>query len=165
MLNHYRLYYPLTFLLLLFPLLGSAQMISKEAKDLFIVGNESITFKSAINNKNYKLYVNLPEKYVTDSTKVYPVFYALDGHGSFGYSTSIYNSIRFDAFVPEMIIVGITHGGEKPNYDSLRNQDLTPTATVDRVSSGGAPKFLQVLEDEVIPMVDSIYRRPCSYRH
>ena len=158
MTNYHRIFYLFTFLLILFPLLGSAQVISKELKDLFIVGSESITFKSEINNKEYKLYVNLPEKYATDSTKVYPVFYTLDGHGSFGYTTSIYNSIRFDAFVPEMIIVGITYGGEKPDYNSLRNQDLTPSAVVDRDSSGGAPKFLSVLDDELIPMIDSIYR-------
>lgn len=158
MTNHLRIFYQFTLLLILFPLLGSAQVISKESKDLFIVGSESITFKSEINNKEYKLYVNLPEKYATDSTKVYPVFYTLDGHGTFGYTTSIYNNIRFDAFVPEMIIVGITYGGEKPDYDSLRNQDLTPTAIVRIVSSGGAPKYLSVLEDELIPMIDSIYR-------
>jgi len=81
--NHILLFYPLAFLLLLFPLLGNAQVISKEPKDLFNVGSESISFQSEINNNEYKLYVNLPKGY-ENSTKTYPVFYALDGYRIFG---------------------------------------------------------------------------------
>ena len=57
-----------------------------------------------------------------------------------------------------MIIVGITYGGEIPDYDSLRSHDLTPSVVVEKNSSGGAPKFLNVLNTELIPMIDSIYR-------
>ncbi len=156
--NYYRLFYPFITLLLIFPLLVNAQIISKEPKDLFVAGSESITFKSTINKKEYKLYVNLPENYAKDSTKAYPVFYALDGQWYFPMAISSYGSIKNDGYLPEMIIVGITYGGEKPDYGFLRRTDLTPTAMKEIKSSGGAQKFLSVLSDEIIPTIDSLYR-------
>lgn len=149
--NQISLFYVLIFLLFLNPLLGNAQVISKEPTDLFIVGSESINFRSEINNSDYQLYVNLPDSYDNDPTKTYPIFYALDGNRVFGVTTHIYKGIWDDGFVPEMIIVGITCGEH-------RTEDLTPTA-IERIdSSGGASKFLKVLSDEIIPLIDRLYR-------
>tara|TARA_R110002096_G_C14539099_1_gene718314 strand:+ start:98 stop:1219 length:1122 start_codon:yes stop_codon:yes gene_type:complete len=156
--NRLHPFYLCAVVLIIFPLLASSQTISKEPKDLFVVGSESITFDSKINDKKYKLHVNFPENYGKDSTKSYPVFYVLDGQWNFTLATSIYGGIRYDGYVPEMIIVGITYGGKNPDYGFLRGTDLTPTAIADITSSGGAQKFLNVLSDEVIPMIDSLYR-------
>lgn len=157
--NHINSFYPLTFLLLLLPLLGGAQVISKEPKDLFIVGSESISFQSAINNSEYKLYVNLPEGYDNNSTKTYPVFYALDGYRIFDITTRIYKGMRFDSFAPEVIIIGINNSGTKATNPTLhRTRDLTPTAIERLSTSGGASNFLKVLSDELIPLIDRLYR-------
>jgi uncharacterized protein len=158
MTNHISLFYALTFSLFLFPLLGGAQVISKEPEDLFIVGSESINFQSEINKSEYKLYVNLPESYDKDSTKTYPVFYALDGYRIFGITTTIYEGLRFDGFAPEMIIVGVTNSGTKANPTLHRTRDLTPTAIERLDTSGGASKFLKVFSDEIIPLIDRLYR-------
>jgi len=156
--NHILLFYPLAFLLLLFPLLGNAQVISKEPKDLFNVGSESISFQSEINNNEYKLYVNLPKGY-ENSTKTYPVFYALDGYRIFGITTRIYKGLRFDGFAPEIIIVGINNSGRNATSPTLhRTRDLTPTAIERLSTSGGASNFLKVLSDEIIPLIDRQYR-------
>lgn len=145
-------------LLFQFPLLGSAQIISKEPKDLFTVGNESIKFQSKINDSDYTLHINLPQSYGDDPTKTYPVFYALDGYRIFGTTTHIYNGIWDDGFAPEMIIVGITNSGTIASPTLNRTRDLTPT-TIERIStSGGAPTFLKVLSDELIPLIDRLYR-------
>lgn len=156
--SHISIFHAVTFLLLLFPLLGGAQVVSKELKDLFTVGDESVNFQSAINNSEYKLYVNLPESYANDATKAYPVFYALDGSRTFDATTRVYKGLWDDGFVPEMIIVGITYSGTKENPLLNRSRDLTPTA-IERInSSGGASTFLKVLGEELIPMIDRLYR-------
>ncbi|MEL6916584.1 MAG: alpha/beta hydrolase-fold protein [Bacteroidota bacterium] len=145
-------------LLLLFPILGNSQVISKAPEDLIVIGNESINFQSDITNSQYKLYINLPESYDIASKKTYPVYYALDGNRTFDVTTRIYNGIWDDGFVPEMIIVGITYSGSKINPNLNRSRDLTPT-NIDRIaSSGGASNFLKVLADEIIPFIDSHYR-------
>lgn len=136
----------------------NAQIVSKAAEDLFVLGDESITFISKINGHHYKLYIHLPDNYTTSGVKTYPVYYALDGHGTFGLTTAIYNGMRYDAFVPELIIVGITYGGEKPDIGYLRGTDLTPTKVENTRSSGGASKFLKVLSDEIIPLIERFYR-------
>ncbi|NQX82483.1 MAG: alpha/beta hydrolase [Flavobacteriaceae bacterium] len=157
--NHIILFYGLTFLLFLSPLLGNAQVISKEPKDLFIVGTESINFHSEINNSEYKLYVNLPEGYDENSNKKYPVFYALDGYRIFGITTRIYKGLIFDGFVPEMIIIGINNSGAKDTNPTLhRTRDLTPTPIERLSTSGGAANFLKVLSDEIIPLVERTYK-------
>lgn len=143
---------------LLFPLLSRAQVIPKEPEDLFTVGSESIHFQSEINGSEYQLYVNLPESYGKDSTKRYPVFYALDGSRVFGVTTRIYKGIWDDGFAPEMIIIGINYSGTKANPASHRTRDLTPTVIERIASSGGASEFIKVLSDEIIPLVDSLYR-------
>ncbi len=153
-----NLFYLLAVLLFTFPRITSAQIISKEPKDLFITGNESIIFTSKINNKEYKIFVQLPKNYQTNSKQKYPVFYTLDGQDTFAMVSSIYNSIRFDGYVPGIIIIGISYGGEKSSFGSLRISDLTPTLLDDYANSGGAPEFQKVLSDELIPMVDSLYR-------
>lgn len=152
------IFYVFIILFYLYPLLGHAQVISKEPKDLFTVGNESIHFTSEINNSNYTLHINLPESYGKDSLKTYPVFYALDGYRVFGSTTHIYEGIWDDGFVPEIIIVGITNSGSKENPTLHRTRDLTPTAIERIATSGSASTFLKVLRDEIIPLTDRLYK-------
>lgn len=147
----------LVFLLLL-PILAEAQVISRAPEDLFVVGSESINFRSDVTNSEYKLYINLPESYDRDTLKSYPVYYALDGNRTFGVTTRIYNGLWDDGFAPEIIIVGITYSGSKTNPNENRSRDLTPTNIERIASSGGASNFLKLLSDELIPFIDGRYR-------
>lgn len=156
--KHINSFYTSTIILLLLSLIGNAQTVSKEPKDLFIVGSESINFLSEINNSEYIFHINLPESYNTDSSKTYPVFYVLDGSRVFGTTTHVYNGIWDDGFAPEMIIVGITFSGEKARPNLHRTRDLTPTAIGRISSSGGTPLFLKVLSHEIIPLIDRLYK-------
>lgn len=152
------IFYVFITLFYLYPLLGHAQVISKEPEDLFTVGSESIHFTSEINHSDYILHINLPESYGKNPLKIYPVFYALDGYRIFGTTTHIYNGIWDDGFAPEIIIVGITNSGSKESPTLHRTRDLTPT-TIERIAtSGGAPTFLKVLRDEIIPLTDRLYK-------
>lgn len=151
-------FYPSILLLFLFHLSVNAQVISKDPRDLLTVGSESIVFQSEINKSEYKLYINLPDSYDSDPTKTYPVYYALDGYRIFDTTTRIYKGMWNDGFAPETIIVGIDYSASKDRPSLHRTKNLTPTTMEGRPTSGGAPLFLQVLHDEIIPMIDRLYR-------
>jgi predicted alpha/beta superfamily hydrolase len=107
--------------------------------------------------RDYDLYVAFPRNY-GDTTKRFPVVYVLDGQWDFPLVNCVYGDVYYDGFLPELITVGITWGGDHPNYDSLRTMDLTPTQIKQVPASGNAAKFLAALKGELIPYIDSKYR-------
>jgi len=108
---------------------------------------------SKLIEQEYKLLVNLPESYKSNSKKKYPVIYVLDAQWDFDLMKGINGKLRFDKNVPEAIIVGITWEGKDLNIDKLRKRDFSPA----RRDSKGAGLFLQVLENELIPNIESRY--------
>lgn len=150
--------------LLLAPAIGLAQGEAAAPPSVTIAGSELRSLKSRSTGRDYDLYVLLPGGYAQNSTKRYPVVYVLDGQWNFKLMASVSDGLVYDKFVPEMIVVGITYSGAKANYDSLRVLDLTTVAVSATPGSGGAPKFLAFLEQEVLPFVDSIYRADPSQR-
>jgi predicted alpha/beta superfamily hydrolase len=118
-------------------------------------GTQLIKFKSAINNKDYEIYIELPASYKDSSLKKYPVLYVLDGQWIFPQTIAIREGLRFESFIPEMIVVGI---GWPDHYHPNRDRDFTPTRTMLDSASGGAEKFLSVIKNEIIKFIDSAYR-------
>lgn len=117
---------------------------------------------SNILNESRKIWVHLPESAGdgTFSETKYPVLYLLDGDGHFYSVTGIIKQLSTtngNSIVPEMIIIGI------PNTD--RSRDLTPTHvetdffTGDSIqyASGGGDKFLDFMEDELMPYIERTY--------
>ena len=144
-------------LLILFTLFLSQIMIG-QSTEVTIPGSQTKTFTSSIvNGQEYVLQISLPAGYAT-STKKYPVVYLMDSQWDFPLLTALYGQQYFDGFIPEVIIVGITWGGEHPNPDSLRARDYTPTNEKRLPQSGGADKFLSVIKNEVFPLVEKNYR-------
>ena len=105
--------------------------------------------------------MHIPESALnsTSNTTKYPVLYLLDGPGHFYSVTEMIKqlSANGNTIVPEMIIVAI------PNTD--RSLDLTPShVDIDvfsgdsiQYSSGGGNKFLDFMEDELIPHIEKTY--------
>jgi len=122
-----------------------------------IPGSQLLKINSSIVGQEYDIYVQLPGNY-SDTSKTFPVLYVLDGQWDFSPVTAIYGQQYYDGFVPAVIVVGITWGGTNPNYDMLRARDLTPTNVGWSPQSGGAPKFLAFIKNELIPFVESKYR-------
>ncbi len=144
-------------LLVTFTLLISEIMIG-QSTEVTIPGSQTKTFTSSIvNGQAYVLQISLPAGYAA-STKKYPVVYLMDSQWDFPLLTALYGQQYFDGFIPEVIIVGITWGGEHPNPDSLRARDYTPTNEKQLPQSGGADKFLSVIKNEVFPLVQKNYR-------
>ncbi len=106
----------------------------------------------------------MPDSYKNNlkSARRYPVVYLLDGDAHFFSVVGMIHqlsSINGNTICPEMIVVGI------PNTD--RTRDLTPTHVVvdppymdssSSKTSGGGEKFMDFIEKELMPYIDSSYR-------
>ena len=106
---------------------------------------ETITLRSSAGDRDYNIYIALPEGYSFRKTD-YPVVYLLDGDLTFIWSTEYSRWLSSGDVLPKMIIVGIDNS-------SHRNQDLLPTENQE-----GVGKFLTFIQEELIPYVDGNYR-------
>ena len=122
-----------------------------------IPGTEVRSLHSEIVKQDYRLLVGLPGGYA-ESRASYPVLYLLDAQWDFPLVYALYGQQYYDGFVPALVIVGVTWGGERPDPDLLRQRDFTPTSIDGAVATGGAAKFLAFFERELIPFVESQYR-------
>jgi predicted alpha/beta superfamily hydrolase len=122
-----------------------------------IAGTQLLEVNSSITGQGYALYVSLPRGY-DDPGRTFPVIYVLDGQWDFTLVHAIYGQQYYDGFMPAALIVGVTWGGENPDYDRRRAFDLTPTDTGQPARFGNAQKFLAFIKNEAIPLVESRYR-------
>lgn len=106
---------------------------------------------SKVLNEEQKISVYLPEKYGEDPTHRYPVIYALDGKYYKQMVSAVIARFYDDWLIPETIVVTID------NENRIRDYTPTPHATAD-VLSGKADVFLDYIEKELIPFVDSNYQ-------
>lgn len=135
-----------------------SEMMIAQSTEVTIPGSQTKTFTSSIvNGQQYVLQISLPASYNKTNQK-YPVVYLMDSQWDFPLLTALYGQQYYDGFIPEVIIVGITWGGNHPNPDSLRARDYTPTNEKPLPQSGGADKFLSAIKNEVFPLVEKNYR-------
>jgi len=115
--------------------------------------------KSEILLEERPFIISLPHGYENNDAN-YPVLYLLDGLGNIKHEIGTVELLTDSGIIPPMIVVAI---------ESLdRSRDLTPSSAGQDVyggvgesgisQSGGAPKFLQFLEEELIPYVESNFR-------
>lgn len=148
------------FTFFLAPLIGHAQLIDSTK----IIIADVISFHSKILNEDRKIYIHKPTDDTTYLPQSYPVLYLMDGEEQMTMVTGqvIYLSQTFK-IIPPMIVVGIG------NTD--RTKDLTPTHSIIGnsgksdtslssilASSGGGEKFLQFLQQELMPYIEQHYK-------
>lgn len=123
------------------------------------------SLQSDILNEKRKIWVYVPNSGANPNAPVakqkYPVVYLLDGNVHFSGMVGMIQQLsqaNGNTACPEMIVVGI------PN--TIRERDLTPTKTGDDPmlaqigtlrASGGGEAFLNFMEKELIPYIDSKY--------
>ncbi len=134
-----------------------------QLKPVEIPGSHVYSITSSIVNQEYELNILLPAHYER-AEKKYPVLYLMDSQWDFPLLESLYGQQYYDGFIPELIVVGVTWGGIKPNADSLRARDYTPTSEKRASQSGGAGKFLSFLKSELIPFIDDNYKSDTTDR-
>ncbi|PCJ90960.1 MAG: esterase [Flavobacteriaceae bacterium] len=158
--KNYLFYIAIAFTLVNCQQKKDAATIEKSTNQIVIGQIDSVY--SNILGESRNIWVHIPES-AKDSTFIptkYPVLYVLDGPGHFYSVTGMIKQLSAkngNTIVPEMIIVAI------PNTN--RSRDLTPTH-VDfdffsgdsiRYDSGGGNKFLDFMEDELIPHIEKTY--------
>jgi predicted alpha/beta superfamily hydrolase len=127
-------------------------------------------FVSKTNSVPYRISIALPFNYLPSDTTRYPVMYVLDGDPNLPMAALIQRNMSYDHEVPDVIMVGI--GYQVDNFLSTRSfrvLDYTPShvAKIDsemtashhmKMVTGGAADFLQILEKEIIPYIETNYK-------
>jgi len=138
---------------------------------------ETRSFYSKIMEQEMVLYIKIPATYKTDTQKIYPCYYCTDGNRSFPMIADMANSFEFPVIAePEIFVVGIGYKiRDLSDWGAWRTRDLTPTNVPSsdtywsglfskftgreiETKTGGAEKFLECIEKEVIPFMESNYR-------
>ncbi|HEY7642346.1 MAG TPA: alpha/beta hydrolase-fold protein [Steroidobacteraceae bacterium] len=123
---------------------------------------------SKIFNNTRSIRVLLPPGYDApeNKSKRYPVLYMLDGqnlfdaclsevsHAEWQIDETVYRLIREKA-IPELIVVGIDHMGEKRAYEFLPYRDNIGNPDMEEPAGKKFPDFLAT---EVLPFVNKEYR-------
>ena len=110
---------------------------------------------SELFKEHRSVWVKLPENYNPNSNEKYPVVYLLDGFSLKRDLEAVYGNY-WGHYLPHMILVGISNR-------TNRTRDLT-TSKIDtrrgsamNQATGGAEKFTQFIEEELVPYIDKKY--------
>jgi predicted alpha/beta superfamily hydrolase len=126
-----------------------------------------------IRNGNYTVEITLPPNY--DATKPYPVCYFLDLMLAQPLMKNISDSLQRNALVGDYIFVGIKCDDTTKWSIKQRMQDFTPSY-LEQMDvyvgnhdssvqiSGGGPRFLAFLKNEIIPAVEGRYKSKTEQR-
>lgn len=125
------------------------EVFGSEELKLNIGFRESI--KSEILDEYRNIIIRLPDRY-DESSDSYPVIYLLDGDVNLMLMaiTVINRLTHYEAILKDMIVVAIE------NVD--RSRDMWPVNTRYYSGAVGAKDFLDFIEKELIPHIDSNYR-------
>jgi uncharacterized protein len=138
---------------------------------------ETRTFYSKILDQEMVLYIKIPATYKTNTQKIYPCWYATDANLAFAMIADMANTFEVPVITePEIFVVGIGYKiRDMGDWGAWRTRDLTPTNIPSsdtywkdvfskfagrqlEVKTGGAAKFLECIEKEVFPFMESNYR-------
>ena len=125
-----------------------------------IANSELHELTSSIVGQKYYIKIRLPEDYY-DSTDSYPVLYLMDGDHTFAMATDIVQYLIYGEHIPDLLIVCPSYGSKKLSREggtNMRERDLLPVPMEGLVASPGAALFLQFIEQELIPFVETHYR-------
>lgn len=114
-----------------------------------LVVGERLPLPSKVMGEDRTLFVSVPDSYAK-TTRRYPVLYLTDAETQFEHTSATATFLSRNGFMPEVIVVGVT------NTD--RTRDLAPTRDPRFPTSGGADRFLEFWEKELVPFVESTYR-------
>ncbi|MEJ7733147.1 MAG: alpha/beta hydrolase-fold protein [Polyangiaceae bacterium] len=120
-------------------------------------GPAQVTLQSTVLGEQRTILVRTPPGYERGTDR-HPVLYLTDGDRQIAHTAATIEYLAGHGRMPEMIVMGIT------NTD--RTRDLTPTKSsmkdggrvMEMPTSGGADKFLEFIEKELVPHVEKSYR-------
>ncbi|WP_372766653.1 alpha/beta hydrolase-fold protein [Lutibacter sp.] len=149
-----RFIYSLSILLLLGNTYqGIAQSTKNELYLTTIASKDSIYSKTF--NEQKQFWVQLPENYNPKSPEKFPVVYILDGGVQLKTLGTVYENY-WGHYLPNMILVGISNSTNRTR-DLTTSQIKMRSGTEMDENTGGAEKFTQYIEKELIPFIDKNY--------
>jgi predicted alpha/beta superfamily hydrolase len=151
--------YVLGFVMLL-SLAGS--VLAQQPNKPFVLSNtEIVPIHSKITGRDHELVVVYPSSYKNQPEKHYPVLYYLDAYWDTPLLVSTYGNLLYDNLVPEFIMVGLSYPASA-DYGKERRIDYTLTAVDEK--SGKANMFLDFIQQEVAPLIETKYRGKKTHR-
>jgi predicted alpha/beta superfamily hydrolase len=120
----------------------------KPKVDSLTIGSKYI-FKSKLLSEDRPIIVSLPKNYSTSNAN-YPVLYLTDGMQNIWHTIGTIEVLTRTGSIPPLIVVGI----ESTN----RTRDFTFTNSDNNPESGGGLRFLDFIENELIPHIETNYR-------
>ena len=123
---------------------GSAQPALDYTNSREIVAGRTAVFHSRTLNSDLQLSVRLPAGYEETSAR-YPVLLSLE---FFDLAVGVVSTMCRGDYIPDMIVISIEGIGS----------DLYIPSPSTEGYGGDAEKFLRVIRDELLPVVDSTYR-------
>jgi len=148
-----RIFISLLFIVIFF--LQFSVCISQITRKDFIIGDK-LYFDSKVLNEKQIIVVIPPFNYKDRPDEKFPVVYVLDpGNNLFATNgiVNFYSDVL--KIMPRMIVVGIV--------TKDRERDFLPTKSEECPTGGGADKFLNFIDSELIHYIDSLYPAS-SYR-
>ncbi|MFC4161030.1 alpha/beta hydrolase [Chitinimonas lacunae] len=131
----------------------------------YVLDNTEVRpIRSAILQRDYQLFVSLPDGY-REGTRSYPVLFLTDANYAFPLVRSIVRRVRDDGkALEDCIVIGLSYArGETPGYS--RRRDYTPTVREQLDPAPGGPyrygeaeAYRRFIAEEVFPWVASHYR-------
>jgi len=118
-------------------------------KSDFVIGDK-ISIESKVLNERRTIVVIPPYNYKDRPDEKFPVVYVLDPGNNLFATFGIVNYYSdMLKIMPRMIIVGIV--------SSDREKDYLPTPSKEQPTGGGADKFLQFINSELVAFIDTAY--------
>ena len=135
------------------------QSVPKITSDSNFSIGRKLEFHSDVLSENRQLNIYLPLSYQSDSSKIYPVIYLLDGSMDEDF-IHISGLVQFGSFswinlLPESIVVGIANVDRKRDFTSPSQNELD---LKELPTSGKSANFIQFLEKEVQTLIDKTFR-------
>ena len=128
-----------------------------------VPNSEHRVIHSAVAGHDYDIYIHFPAGYDTAKRK-FPVLYVVDGDNDFSPTLEYLGLMMAEYHITEPIVVAIGDGGLIGTPGNKRNRDFTPVASPNMPESGGAPAFLNFIDQELIPLIDSKYKADAADR-
>lgn len=142
----------------------TSQVLAAELPPFGYPKFETLSVHANSNNKDYELYVQVPQSYA-DSKTNYPLILVNDSRFAFPVTTGAM-ALMGGAVVQEAVVVGISYAKGEDRSIS-RTRDYTPTyspieksgySSASRLASGHAREYVDFIETQVIPLVQQKYR-------
>lgn len=121
----------------------------------FAQATVGVKVKSQVLGEERTVYIGTPRQYETSDTR-YPVVYLTDAEAQFNHTLTTAEFLARNGRIPPVIVVGITN--------TQRTRDFTPTPHRGQSGGetyrnpGGAAKFREFVDTELIPYIDAKYR-------